>query len=102
MTVSVDCPGSLLGETWWLVITPSMMTSGVPLTVTIRITRSTGGIEPPASRKIVCSGERLLSVKVSWKPLRCPAATVTSTPVRQSRISLGTGTGTTGPAISVR
>ena len=48
-----------------LVITPSISTSAVPLTVTMMITRNERDRSAAASRKIVCSGERLLRVNSS-------------------------------------
>ena len=67
------------------------------------ITTLTSGIDaPPASRKMVCSGERLLSVNSSWKPLPLSLFVVTLTEVSASSTSCETGTGTTGPIIRVR
>ncbi len=99
--VSVDSPGRGPGATSLRVVTPSNSTCGVPLTVSTATTRSSG-VCPAATRKTVCSGERLLSVNLSWKPLRAPAAVVAWTLVSASTTAFGTGTGTTGPASSVR
>src|ERR1043165_5790226 len=65
-------------------MTPSMSTFGVPLTVTTTTTRTIGMAPPPASRKTVCSGERVVT------RMLCKA----------SRTSWLTGTGTAGPIIS--
>src|SRR5215211_4150306 len=67
------------------------------------MTRMNGGIAPPESRKMVCNGERLLSVNASSKPLEVsPEVVVTVTLVNASSATCGTGTGTAGPTISVR
>jgi hypothetical protein len=63
--VNVACAASEPGPISWLVITPSMSTSGVPLTVAMSTTRTSGMFAPPASRKMVCKGEFVLSVKRS-------------------------------------
>ena len=50
VTVSVERPGSLLGWSWWCVITPSTSTSGTTPIRTPMITRLIGSSAPPASR----------------------------------------------------
>src|SRR5262249_29449152 len=101
VTVSVACPASLPDVIWWFVITPSISTSGVPLTVTTISTRTSGIDAPPARRKSVCSGERVLRVNVSWNAPGPSPPLRTSTAVKASRTSRGTGAGTPGPIIRV-
>src|SRR3954466_6856940 len=81
---------------------PSIRISEVPPKLTMMTTRTSGIGEPPESRKSVCSGERLLSVNSSWKPLPLSLFVVTVTEVSASSTSCETGTGTTGPIMSVR
>ena len=69
--------------------------------VTIRITRS-NGVFPAASRKIVCSGDRLLNVNERSKPLAPSVLLLTVTPVSASITTCGIGRGTTGPTSNVR
>src|SRR5215472_3226049 len=83
-------------------MTPSIKTCGRLLTVTTITTRSSTPGPPIASRNRVCSGERLLKVNDSWKALRSVALVVTSTEARASIRGFGAGSGTTGPASSVR
>src|SRR5215813_11305337 len=85
-------------------MSPSISTSGVPLTVSIKTTRTSGIGVPPAIRKSVCNTDLLLSVKTSSNTLgdRGPELTVTVTLVNESRIDWGTGTAITGPIITVR
>jgi hypothetical protein len=92
------------GVTLWFVTTPSMRTSGMPLIVATRITRMNGTIPPPASKKIVCSGESFESEKSSLNALCAPSSdeTVISTLCSASSATCGTGTGMTGPASRVR
>src|SRR4051812_39942218 len=63
----------------------------------------TGGSTPPASRKIVCNGDRLLRLNVSRNPPGLPrsAVWVTSTLVSSSMAAFGRGTGTAGPTMTV-
>src|SRR5580704_5610742 len=82
--------------------TPSIRTLLEPLSVATITTRRIGGIAPPARRKIVCSGDWLLSVKASSKPLMLVPDVVTVTLVSASSTISGSGTGTAGPTISVR
>src|SRR5262245_2542423 len=103
LTVRTEWPASEPGETWWSSITPSISTLGMPLIVATMTTRMIGGIAPPESRKMVCSGERLLNVNFSSKPLAVsPEAVVTVTLVSASSTDCGAGMGTAGPIINVR
>src|SRR5438445_1216363 len=104
LTVSVEWLASLPGAMCWSVMKPSISTSGVPLIVAMRITRTSGIGEPPLIRKSVWSGELLLSVNDNSKTLGVagPEFEVTLTLVSASRITWGTGTATTGPIIKVR
>src|SRR5918999_3011054 len=97
-------------RTSWCVITPSMSTVVSPPTVTAITTRRTGMLEPPVSRKSVCSGERFESRKVISKPLCVsPEPDSTFTSCTASSTARGTGTGTgptrswsrTGPGLSI-
>jgi hypothetical protein len=92
----------LPGATRVFSTTPSIRTSLLPFTVTMTITRKMGMVAPPPRRKSVCSGEWLLSEKVSENPLRLPDATVTCTDCSASSIEAVAGSGTPGPSISVR
>ena len=83
-------------------MTPSIRTRGKLLTVTTITTRSSTPGPPIASRNNVCSGERSLNVKESWKALRSVALVVTSIEVSASISGLGAGSATTGPASKVR
>src|SRR5664279_930498 len=85
-------------------MTPSMRTSGRPFKVTTRITRMMGGSEPPTSRNRVCRGPLLLRLNFSSKPLGVLLSPpmFTCTLWSAFRTASGTGTGTTGPIISVR
>ena len=56
----------------------------------------------PRAGRSVCRIELSASVKVSWKPLRPVADSVTSAEASASISGLGTGTASTGPASSVR
>src|SRR4051794_3440643 len=80
----------------WSVTTPSMMTFGVPFRITTMTTRRISIDEPPDSRNRVCSGERLLTEKLSSKPLRPTSLVVTVTSVSASTTTRGAGTGTSG------
>src|SRR6476619_7782557 len=83
-------------------MTPSMRTSVLPPTVTMINTLTSGMDAPPARRKRVWRGERLLKVNSSWKRLVLSLLIVTLTEVSASSTSCETGTGTTGPIMRVR
>ena len=46
VTVSIAPPGSLLGRSWWCVITPSISTSGTTPSATAMTTRFIGASVP--------------------------------------------------------
>jgi hypothetical protein len=94
-------PGSLAPVISWRVIRPSMSTVGRLFIVATRMTRS-HGTWPPATSSRVCSGERLSTTKLSWKPLGVSADDVTSTLSSASISGFGAGMGTPGPTSSVR
>src|SRR5580765_6815254 len=102
LTVSVDVV-PLSGCSSWFVITPSISTVVVPLNVTAMTTRKIGMLEPPVSRKSVCSGERFEIFSPSSKPLCVsPEFDSTVTCVTASITARGAGTGTPGPIRSWR
>src|SRR5215831_19181413 len=82
-------------------MTPSISTSGVPLTVATITTRISGIGAPAEARNRVWSGEPVLTVKVSWNPPGPSPPVFTVTAVSASSTSRGTGNGTAGPIISV-
>src|SRR5829696_140544 len=102
VTVRVAPAASAPGPISWLVITPSTSTCGVPLTVAMITTRTSGIGLPPESRKRVCSGEEVFNVNCNWKTLGPSSLVVTVTEVSASSTSRGTGMGTAGPIIRVR
>src|SRR5512141_3298727 len=101
VTVSFDCPGSLLGVNSWRVMIPSIRTVGRPPTVTTTITRVVIGSKKPAGSITASRGERLETAKVSWNPL-LSLPFVTCTASRASITGRGAGTGTAGPMSRVR
>src|SRR4051794_31823017 len=102
LTTSVDVV-PLSGWSSWFVITPSISTVVVPRNVMAITTRKIGMLEPPVSRKSVCSGERFEILSASSKPLCVsPEFDSTVTCVTASITSRGAGTGTPGPMSSWR
>ena len=101
VTSSTSLALSAPGLTSWRVITPSISTVGEPLIVATIWVRRIGGSVAPATRKIVCSGECLLRLNDRRNPPGVPrsADSVTSTLIRSSMASRGSGTGTTGPTM---
>src|SRR6266511_4031491 len=98
--VRVEAPGSSLACSSWRTMIPSISTVGVPRRMTTRITRILGS-KNPAGSSARLSSESLLSAKLSWNPLACPAEVVACTLCRASVTGCGTGTAIVGPIISV-
>src|SRR5579863_397784 len=99
VTVRTEPPTSLLGATSWRVTMPSIKTVGIPFSTIMTITRIPGS-KYRAGSSVVFSMPLELRPKLSWKPLRCPAAVVTWTDFSACTTGSGTGTGTTGPTSS--
>src|SRR5262249_4233303 len=96
VTTSLGDPLIAAGWTSYCSTTPSMSTRGSPAQGTSRMTRNSG------SKSRACNGDSLVSVNVSWKPLRPVAASVTCAETNASMTGFGTGTASAGPASSVR
>src|SRR6266496_5621722 len=62
VSVSVDCPASLLGDISWRVTTPSQITWGTPRKVTMTTTRVIIGSKNPAGSNANWMSEVLLRV----------------------------------------
>ena len=62
--VSVEPPGSLLGESSWRVTIPSMITFGSPPSVVMTITRVIMGSKYPAGSSVVSNSDFLLTPNV--------------------------------------
>src|SRR3954447_4739300 len=102
LTVSVEVEPPSGRSSWW-VMTPSIRTAVSPFIVTAITTRKIGMLEPPVSRKSVCSGERFEIRSASSKPLCAPPELdSTVTLVTESITSRGAGSGTPGPIRSWR
>src|SRR4051794_32764910 len=103
LTLRMKWSGSAPELTSCCIITPSMMTLGLPLTVTAITTRMMAIGAPPDSMNNVCRGEFLPSAKESSKPLSVsPEVTTTFASRSASSTSCETGMGTAGPIMRVR